>query len=94
MTEQTNGNTTNEYKGFCLFNDIEDTDLRIRNRAVVMANIAEANSKERKISANGMGLIMGYFNNVVKEERNQTLTKFVEFMKERGYVVTVASKQV
>lgn len=91
MTEQTNDTTTNEnYKGFSLFNDIEDIDLRIRNRAVVMSNIAEANTnKDRNIRPAGVGLILGYFNSVPKEEKKATIEKFVSTMKERGFQLVI-----
>lgn len=94
MTEQTNNTQiqdTDNYKGFSLFNDIEDVALRTRNRAVVMANIAESNSRERKISAGGMGLIIGYFDKVPKTERKEVMTKFIQAMKERGYELTVTA---
>lgn len=90
MTEQTTANLINEYKGFCLFNDIEDAALRIRNRAVVLANIADSTSKNKKISPNGMGLILGYFSNVPKEERKDVMTSFITAMKERGYELTIS----
>lgn len=90
MTEQTNATTTNEYKGFSLFNDIEDYDLRIRNRAVVMANIAETHTnKDRNIRPAGVGLIIGYFNSVAKEEKKATIEKFVATMKERGFELVI-----
>jgi len=90
MTEQTNDNTTNECKGFSLFNDIEDSDLRNRNRAVVLANIADSTSKAKKISPNGMGLILCYFSKIDKTERKDVMSRFVTIMQERGYVLTTA----
>ena len=74
-----------EYKGFSLFSDIEDTVLRSRNQAVVLANMAESNSKNRKISPNGAGLIIGYFDRIPKEERKTVYDKFVSEMKSRGF---------
>jgi hypothetical protein len=76
---------TNDYKGFSLFNDIDDSSLRNRNRAVVLANIAENNAKNRLISANGLSLIMGYFNNLPKEQREELIPEFTQHMKERGF---------
>lgn len=87
MTEQTITNPTNEYKGFSLFFDIDDATLRNRNQAVVLANMAETSSKNRKISANGMGLIIGYFDKIPKEERKSVYDQFLQFMKERGFVL-------
>lgn len=75
------------YKGFELFNDIEDESLRIRNRAVVMANMAEDHSKNRKINAQGASLILGYFQAIPEEERNVAKEKFAEIMKDRGFLL-------
>lgn len=74
-----------EYKGFSLFFDIEDTALRSRNQAVVLANMAESNSKNRRITPNGAGLIIGYFDRIPKEERKTVYDKFVVEMKARGF---------
>lgn len=74
-----------EYKGFSLFFDIEDTYLRSRNQAVVLANMAESNSKNRRITPNGAGLIIGYFDRIPKEERKTVYDKFVVEMKARGF---------
>lgn len=76
---------TQEFKGFSLFNDIEDRDLRTRNQAVVLANMAESSSKNRKISANGMGMIIGYFDKIPMDDRETVRSKFMTFMKERGF---------
>lgn len=74
-----------EYKGFSLFFDIEDSSLRSRNQAVVLANMAESNSKNRRITPNGAGLIIGYFDRIPKEERKTVYDKFVVEMKARGF---------
>ena len=74
-----------EYKGFSLFFDIEDSALRSRNQAVVLANMAESNSKNRRITPNGAGLIIGYFDKIPKEERKTVYDKFVVEMKARGF---------
>lgn len=78
-----------EYKGFSLFFDIEDSDLRSRNQAVVLANMAESNSKNRRITPNGAGLIIGYFDRIPKEERKTVYDKFVVEMKARGFEYAV-----
>ena len=74
-----------EYKGFSLFFDIEDSELRSRNQSVVLANMAESNSKNRRITPNGAGLIIGYFDKIPKEERKTVYDKFVTEMKTRGF---------
>lgn len=78
---------TDEFKGFSLFNDIEDRDLRIRNRAVVLANIATNHAKKGKISAGAAGLILGYFGLIPADERGEVSESFKNFMFERGFNV-------
>lgn len=77
-----------EYKGFCLFNDIENSELRARNRAVVLSNMAEDyTNKEKKINAKGASLILGYFMQIPLEERNIVKEKFAETMLQKGYIL-------
>lgn len=81
MTQQ-----VNDYKGFCLFNDIEDKELQARNRAVVMANIAADNTnKEKRINAKGASLLLGYFASLPLDEREGLLERFSENMRQRGF---------
>lgn len=78
----------NEYKGYSLFNDIEDVELRSRNRAVTLANIAESHTnKEKRISAGGAALMIRYTDQIPVEERAVVVKKFTHFMKERGYAL-------
>lgn len=79
-------NQVNEFKGYSLFNDIEDVDLRTRNRAVTLCNIAEAHTnKEKRISPGGAALMIRYTENIPEDERKIVLEQMVVFMKERGY---------
>ena len=79
----------NEYKGFSLFNDVEDTALRTFNRARILVNIAEDyTNKHKRISAGGAGLIIGYFNQVPLAERTVVKNKFAELMQGNGYALT------
>jgi hypothetical protein len=80
----------NEYKGYSLFKDIEDSALRIRNRAVIMANIAETHTKQQRVTAKGASLLVGYFKEVPDVEKKSVMERFGEFMKERGYVLQAA----
>lgn len=79
--------TRNDYKGFCLFNDIQDLVLRTRNRAIVLANLATDHTRNRLISPAGAGMILGYFNQIPEEERAQVRDAFQTNMKERGFVL-------
>lgn len=75
------------FKGFSLFNDIEDKDLRNRNRAVVLGNIAADNARNQLISPKGASLILGYFGLVPPEERAEVQDRFTQRMKETGFVL-------
>lgn len=75
----------NEFKGFSLFNDIEDEGLRNRNRAVVMANMASNHNKNGRITAGAAGLILGYFSALSVPDRKAVMPGFLEQMKERGF---------
>lgn len=77
----------NDYKGYSLFNDIEDEGLRRRNRAVVMTNISEENSKNGLITPMGFGLIIGYFDKVPNVERASLQTEYVKHMNQRGFKI-------
>ena len=77
------------YKGFHLFNDIPDYILKTRNRAVVLANLAQDNQQEGKINAKGAALILGYFQQIPTDEREDTKNQFVQSMKERGFPLAI-----
>lgn len=76
------------YKGFNLFNDIEDYALKTRNRAVVLANLASDNSKSALISPKGAALILGYFQQIPEDERQDVKKAFSEAMISRGFRLT------
>ncbi len=75
----------NTYKGFCTFSDIEDYELKTRNRAVVLANLASDNSEAQRISPKGAALILGYFQSIPSDEREDVKNRFTFTMKERGF---------
>lgn len=75
----------NNYNGFSLFNDIEDEALRTRNRAVVLANIFEDNSKDGKTSPKGASLLLNYFLALPEAARQSVQQEFIKKMAERGF---------
>lgn len=79
-------NNNDEFKGYSLFNDIEDADLRNRNRSVIMFNILDHNTKDQRCSPKGAALILGYFSKIPKEERDDVESRFEQLVKEKGYV--------
>lgn len=82
-----NQNNNNEVYGYSLFNDIEDAALQQRNRAVVMANIAETfyDKGEDKISNKGAAIIIQYFDKIPEQMRKSLYDAFVNTMSERGF---------
>lgn len=78
------------YKGYPLFNELEDVALRNRNRGVILANIAEDHTtKERKISLKGTALLMGYFQSIPEDQRKDCTKSFADNMNARGFAIVV-----
>lgn len=78
----------NEYKGYSLFNDIEDNGLRTRNRAVTLANIAEGHmNPEKQITPKGASTMIRYMELIPVEERTAVTERFIVAMKERNYAI-------
>lgn len=73
------------YKGYDLFDTLEDRALRIRNQAVVLANIAQDNSKGHLLSKRATALILGYFGCIANEDRNDVEQAFTLQMSQRGF---------
>lgn len=74
------------YKGYPLFITTEDFQLKSRNRGVVMANMVEEhyNKAVNKVSALGLSLVLGYFNNILPVERRAAKEAFSAILQERG----------
>jgi len=75
----------NDYKGYSLFNSVVDIELRAANRAAVMANIYEDNSRAGATSDHGLQLLENYFGEVPYEDRLPTYEMFRQTLCERGY---------
>lgn len=77
------------FRGFSLFNDIEDVELKNRNRAVILTNMAEDNMdrKTKKINMKGTTFVLGYFNLIPEEERADVKNRFMEGMAQRGFIL-------
>ena len=75
-------------KGYSLCLDVEEEELRLSNRANIMANIFEDNrtsGSSENTSGRGLYILTQYMEGVPKQERGSSLEKFYEVMKERGY---------
>jgi len=66
----------NEYEGYSLFKDIEDEQLKARNRAMILWNIFERHSENGKATVKGMAKLVGYTNRVPSGERMAMLDAF------------------
>lgn len=79
----------NDFKTYSLFNDIDDVELRNRNRACVLANIAQDHTdrKSKRVSVKGANLILGYFANILEADREDVKDRFAENMKQRGFLL-------
>jgi len=79
----------NNYKGFSLFNDVEDKELQRFNRARVMVNMAQDHSKKGRINAVGSALILGYFGQMPFDEREVIKSEFAKQMNKNGFQLKV-----
>lgn len=75
------------YKGFSLFNDIEDVALQTQNRARVLFNIAEDHIKSKRINQKGVALILGYFHQVPEQDRLSVQNVFKDMMLKNGFIL-------
>lgn len=84
------------HKGYALFLDVDNRSRRISNQAIVLTNIFEDNLDKsgvlegKGVSKRGIGLILGYFNCIPKEDRTAVTRRYTEVMSERGFVEVAA----
>jgi hypothetical protein len=78
----------NDFKGFSLFSDITNITLRTRNRAVVLANMLSDNMGDnQRINARGTSLILGYFLNIPRDEREAVRSQFITMLNQRNIII-------
>lgn len=80
----------NEINGYSLFNEVQDAELRNRNRAVVMANIFEDyldhDKEEPTVKIKGANILLKYFEKVKDADKAEVAKLYQEIMtQERGY---------
>lgn len=75
---------TNSYKGYSLFNDVQDKKLQIINRGAIMANILQEHLQGAKVSRQGLALILGYFHELLPIDRKSVKASFEQHLTERG----------
>ncbi len=72
------------YKGYSLFTDVQDKQVQIINRGAIMANIVEEHVHNKKVSRQGLALILGYFNALLPIDRKSVKAAFEQHLTERG----------
>lgn len=76
------------FKGFSLFNDIEDNVLKAYNRARIMVNMVLENSNGKgDFNVKAAALTTGYMNCIAKDERKETLDEFISQMRKEGFAL-------
>lgn len=80
-------NQINEIQGYSLFNDVEDAEIRIFNRARSMKNIILDNAdKHRNVTLKGVALVATYQKAIPEEERSAVHNKLVELLQQKETV--------
>lgn len=75
------------YKGFALFNDVEDESLQSFNRGRVMANIFQDHMKDGRVNVKGTALVLGYFKEIPEAERLPAQMHFKQLMEKDGFAL-------
>lgn len=74
-----------DYQGYSLFLEVEDFDLKARNRGAVLTNIFEDHSEKDKVSSQGARMMMEYLQEIPSLEREVVYREFVKTLAKRGY---------
>ena len=83
-------NKENEYKDFSLFNDIEDSTLRNRNRGVIMRNITQmGRTIDGKVKPEALQDVLGYMLAVPANERKEVLANYIEHCQADGLNMSI-----
>ena len=77
-------NNNNEFKGYGLFNDVEDKELQTYNRARILANIMEDHAVGTNVSGTGALICAGYFNSIPPEDRGAVHSRTAAILFEKG----------
>lgn len=73
----------NEFKGYSLFNDVEDKEVQTYNRARIMVNIMEDHAVGKNVSGAGLLVSMGYFQSLPPEDREAVHEKAAELLQKK-----------
>lgn len=72
--------------GYSTFVDVENKDIRDRNRGSVMLNIFEDHATDGVMNAMGMATVLGYFREIPEGERGDALAMFTAMCESAGYL--------
>ena len=76
-------NKNNEFRGYGLFNDVEDKEIQIFNRARTLVNIMDDHSKGDEVNGTGAMICMGYFKSLPGDDRMAVHEKAFQMLEER-----------
>lgn len=79
----------NMYMGYSLFNEVENEEVRNRNRGRVMLNMYEDHCRDGVVDAAGLAIILGYFKEIPSAERAAALEMFTALCQHKGYAGNV-----
>lgn len=72
----------NDFEGYCLFNDVEDFKIQVKNQATMLANIIEDQRKNKEIMKD---LARGYFDSIPLFNKKKVLELTESILIERGF---------
>jgi hypothetical protein len=75
------------FKGFSLFNDVDDESLQAFNRGRVMANIFQDHMRDGRVNIKGSALVLGYFKEIPEPERLPAQMQFKSLMEKEGFAL-------
>ena len=78
-------NNNNEFKGYGLFNDVEDKEVQIHNRARTLVNIMEDHAQGRNVTGVGALICAGYFKSLPEEDRADVHSRTAAMLLEKGF---------
>lgn len=75
------------YLNFNLFTDVEDEELKARNRAAIMSNIFEdhANADGETLTPLGFSHLVGYFSKIPDDGKTAALEVFSVLCEKKGH---------
>jgi hypothetical protein len=73
-----------EYKGYDLFEEVDDADLRNRNRSICLYNMFQDDAVNGRCSARVVGDMVNYLRNLPIGDRSDTMSRLRLLMESGG----------